>query len=111
MAQAFGELFERAEEKRGYSARRSQLEIQMDILKVVHEGACLPTQIMYRANLAWVALQNNLGSLVGRGLLERSSEGGKRMNQLTMKGAGILTSFNLVMEAVQTPGVLRFGAG
>ncbi len=110
MAQSFTELFARAEEKRGYSARRSQLEIQMDILKVVHDGAYLPTQIMYRANLAWVALQNNLGSLVNRGLLERSSTGGKRMYQLTMKGAGVLSSFTLIVEAVQTPGMLKLGA-
>ena len=102
MAQYVNELFERPEDKRSYSARRSQLEIQMDILKVVHEGAYLPTQIMYRANLAWVSLQSCLGSLVGTGLLQRVSSGGRRTYQLTHKGLGILASFSQILEAVRT---------
>ena len=36
MDQSASELFSKVEEKRSYSARRSQLEIQMDIIKVVH---------------------------------------------------------------------------
>jgi predicted transcriptional regulator len=111
MGQSISELFERSEERRTYSVRRSQLEIQMDILKVVHDGAYLPTQIMYRANLAWVALQSSLGSLVGTGLLERSNVGGKRVYQLTVKGSNILTTFNQIMEAVQTPATLKLGGG
>lgn len=95
------ELFERPEEKRSYSARRSQLEIQMDILRVVQEGAFLPTQIMYRANLAWVALQSSLGSLVGTGLLQRMNMGSKRSYQLTLKGRSVLMSFNQILETVK----------
>jgi len=75
----------------------------MDILKVVHEGAFLPTQIMYRANLAWVALQDSLGALVGTGLLERVSVGSRRSYQLTLKGINILTNFNQIVEAVKAP--------
>lgn len=110
MGQSISELFERAEERRTYSARRSQLEIQMDILKVVHDGAYLPTQIMYRANLAWVALQSSLGSLVGTGLLERVTVGSKRSYQLTIKGITILTSFNQILETVNAKGNARLGA-
>ena len=83
----------------------------MDILKVVHEGACLPTQIMYSANLAWVALQNNLGSLVGTGLLQRVAAGSKRSYQLTQKGMDILNSFNQILDAVKAQERLQFGAG
>jgi predicted transcriptional regulator len=77
----------------------------MDILKVVHEGAYLPTQIMYRANLAWVALQDSLGALVGRGLLDRVSVGSRRSYQMTLKGLNILTNFNQIVEAVKTQAV------
>lgn len=104
MGQSISELFERVEDRRTYSARRSQLEIQMDILKVVHDGAYLPTQIMYRANLAWVALQSSLGSLVGTGLLDRVTVGSKRSYQLTMKGITVLTSFNQILETVNAKG-------
>lgn len=111
MAQSISELFERAETKRNYSARRSQLEIQMDILRVVHDGAYLPTQIMYRANLAWVSLQSCLGSLVGTGLLQRVSAGSKRSYQLTQKGMSILNNFNQILDAVKVQERLQFGAG
>ena len=110
MGQSISELFEQAEQRRSYSVRRSQLEIQMDILKVVHEGAYLPTQIMYRANLAWVSLQSCLGSLVGTGLLQRVAAGSKRSYQLTQKGAGILASFNQILDAVRAQDRLQFGA-
>ncbi len=101
MSQPISELFERPEDRRPYSARRSQLEIQMDILKVVHDGAYLPTQIMYRANLAWVALQSSLKSLVESGLLQRVAMGSKRSYQLTLKGREILTTFNQILTTVR----------
>lgn len=103
MVQPIIDLFQRVGEKRPYGARRSQLEIQMDILRVVHEGAYLPTQIMYRANLAWVALQNSLASLVGSGLLERASAGSKRSYQLTLRGANILAAFDEILQSVNVP--------
>jgi predicted transcriptional regulator len=110
MTQSLGELFGQVEERRAYSARRSQLEIQMDILKVVHEGAFLPTQIMYRANLAWVALQSSLGSLVGTGLLQRVVVGSKRSYQLTIKGMNILNTFNQILDTVKAPNPVSVGA-
>ena len=76
----------------------------MDILKVVHDGAYLPTQIMYRANLAWVALQASLGSLVKTGLLERVNMGAKRSYQLTFKGRDTLANFNRIIEVVNATG-------
>ena len=100
MAQSIGGLFEQSETRRPYSARRSQLEIQMDVLRVVQEGAYLPTQIMYRANLAWVALQNCLASLVNAGLLERANVRGKRSYQLTFRGLNILATFRQILESV-----------
>ncbi|MDG7007203.1 MAG: hypothetical protein JRN06_03030 [Nitrososphaerota archaeon] len=110
MVQSISELFEQADDKRTYSARRSQLEIQMDILRVVHEGAFLPTQIMYRANLAWVSLQHCLGSLVGTGLLARVAAGSKRSYQLTQKGMDILNSFNEILDAVRAQDRSQFAA-
>jgi predicted transcriptional regulator len=74
----------------------------MDILKVVHDGAFLPTQIMYRANLAWVALQTSLGTLVKTGLLERVVTGTKRSYQLTYKGMDTLSSFSKIVETVNS---------
>ena len=107
MGQSTSDLFEQFEERRTHQARRSQLEIQMDILRVVHEGAYLPTQIMYRANLAWTSLQSSLSSLVGIGLLERMTEGSKRNYQLTVKGIDVLASFTRIIETVNERRSLR----
>ena len=105
MGQSISDLFERFEDRRTHPTRRSQLEIQMDILRVVHEGAYLPTQIMYRANLAWTSLQSSLSSLVGIGLLERMTAGSKRNYQLTGKGIDVLASFTQIIETVnERPG-------
>ena len=82
----------------------------MDILRVVHDGAYLPTQIMYRANLAWVALQSSLAAMVGTGLLERVNVGSKRNYQLTVRGANTLISFDQIVETVRSPAGSRAGA-
>ena len=59
-------------------ARRSHIEIRMDMLAAVREGAEKPTQIMYRANLSWVALQTHLTQLLERGLLRWAADGNRR---------------------------------
>lgn len=91
-----------ASDGKRYSARRSALEIQMDVLRVVEAGAEKPTDIMNRANLAWVALQNSLGSLVGSGLLRRLG-GTQRRYELTQRGKDVLESFRRILAEVQEP--------
>jgi predicted transcriptional regulator len=91
------------EEGRGYAARRSQLEIQMDILRAVNEGAFLPTQIMYHANLAWGNLKSSLGSMLANRLLERITVGERGTYRLTLKGTFILASFNRIIEVLHDP--------
>jgi predicted transcriptional regulator len=89
-------------ERRKYAVRRSQLEIRMDILRVVHEGASSPTQIMYKANLAWVALQENLAALTSAGFLAKNTSGNRRRYELTEKGLGVLNSFLRVLYSVES---------
>jgi predicted transcriptional regulator len=95
------EVFVAASDRKKYSLRRSQLEIQMDILQVVNQGSFLPTQIMYKANLAWVALQESLGSLLKNGLLDRMTDGSRRSYQLTSKGVHVLLNYKLVLDALK----------
>lgn len=81
-------------------ARRSQLEIRMDMLAAVKEGAEKPTQIMYKANLSWVALQTQLTQLLERGLLKWAAEGNRKRYEITIKGANVMYSYIKILEEI-----------
>ncbi|MDG6919911.1 MAG: hypothetical protein JRN59_00090 [Nitrososphaerota archaeon] len=87
-------------EKRKVLARRSQLEIRMDMLKVIKSGAEKPTQIMYKANLSWVALQTHLTQMIQRGLLKWVTEGTRKRYELTLKGSSVMYAYQKILEEV-----------
>ena len=88
------------EAKKKVLARRSQLEIRMDMLKVIKDGAEKPTQIMYKANLSWVALQTHLTQMIERGLLKWISEGTRKRYELTLKGSSVMYAYQKILEEV-----------
>jgi len=95
-------VVERSAESRTMpAARRSQLETRIDMLRAVHEGAEGPTQVMYKANLSWSALQENLTKLLAVGLLTEEKFGSRRRYVLTEKGMTVLRNFNLVLEEIE----------
>ena len=81
-------------------ARRSELEIKMDVLRVVAAGIDRPTQIMYKANLSWIALQANLKSLVTGTFLREEDLGNRKRYELTQRGFDVLSTFQKVVEAM-----------
>jgi predicted transcriptional regulator len=81
-------------------ARRSQLEVRMDVLRAVKEGAEKPTQIMYKANLSWAALQSHLVALIQHGLLEWANDGTRKKYDLTIKGANVMLAYVKILEEV-----------
>jgi len=89
-------------------ARRSELEIKMDVLRVVSTGIDRPTQIMYKANLSWIALQSNLKSLVTHGFLREDDQGSRKRYELTQHGFEILSTYQKVVDAMSAlPAVQR----
>jgi len=89
------------ESKTPPALRRSQLETRIDMLRAVHEGAEGPTQVMYKANLSWSALQENLSKLLAVGLLTEEKFGSRRRYVLTDKGMDVLRNFELVLEQIE----------
>ena len=88
--------------------RRSELEIKMDVLRVVSTGIDRPTQIMYKANLSWIALQSNLKSLVTSNLLREEDLGSRKRYELTQRGFEILSTYQKVVDAMNAlPAVQR----
>lgn len=90
-----------AESKAIPAIRRSQLETRIDMLRAVHEGAEGPTQVMYKANLSWSALQDNLTKLLAVGLLSEEKIGSRKRYVLTGKGMEVLRNFENVLEQIE----------
>ena len=88
-------------------ARRSELEIKMDVLQVVSSGIDRPTQIMYKANLSWIALQSNLKSLVTGAFLNEENLGNRKRYELTQRGFDVLHAFQKVVESMGSIPVAR----
>jgi len=73
----------------------------MDILRVVCEGCKKPTQIMYKANLSWVALQEHFRSLVAGGLLHETKFGKRVEYALTSAGLSILQDYRKLTNSMK----------
>src|SRR5271155_2291923 len=82
-------------------SRRSQLEIRMDILRAIMEGAEGPTQIMYKANLSWILLCDHLSALGDQGFVGEKTVGNRKKYSLTGKGIEIIGAYlNLIREII-----------
>jgi len=101
--QAFESPFGEAPPLRKLGSRRSVLEIRMDILTVVRDGAEGPTQIMYKANLSWKLLMQHMGDLVVLGILSEQKVKNRLSYRLTEKGIGILRSYFTVADQFHSP--------
>ena len=82
-------------------SRRSQLEIRMDILRAIMEGAEGPTQIMYKANLSWILLCDHLSALGDQGFVGEKTVGNRKKYSLTGKGIEIVGAYlSLIREII-----------
>lgn len=80
--------------------RRSRLEIHLDVLYTIRNGAKKPTRIMYSANLSWKPLQRTLDSLIHQNLVITVNPVDLKDNrtricyEITQKGENVLNYFN-----------------
>jgi predicted transcriptional regulator len=81
--------------------RRSELEVKMDILRVTSEGANKPTQIMYKANLSWVALLGHLKQLTSSGFLTEVEYANRKVYEVSPRGLELLQSYQKIVKAVR----------
>ena len=80
--------------------RRSGLEISMDMLSTVKDGSERPTQIMYRANLSWRALQTHFKALVEGGMIKWVENGHRKRYEITDKGRAVLESYSKIKKEI-----------
>lgn len=77
-------------------SRRSRLELKIDIMQAIKEGAGRPTHIMYRSNLSWSVMQGFIRSLESQGLVRTDESGPKKRYMLTEKGERVLKTYESV---------------
>jgi predicted transcriptional regulator len=80
-------------------AHRSELEICLDLMKMLRTGSLLPTPLMYKTNLSWELMQRFLLKLIGAGLVGRSTIAG--VFYLTPRGAECLAHFEMGMVMLE----------
>ena len=84
---------------RSLVSKRSPLEIRIDILRAVMEGAEEPTAIMHKANLSWIPFCDHLSALREPGFVGAKAVGDRTKYSLTDKGIEILAAYqNLIRE-------------
>ena len=74
--------------------RRSKLEMYLDILRVLaHRGPLKLTHVMYKANVNCSILNEYLGFLVQKGLVEERNVRKRAVYAITRRGLMVLKQF------------------
>ncbi len=77
------------------------MEVRIDILQAIADGAGRPTHIMYRSNLSWSIMQNFVRVLEQQGLIARIDKDGKKNYVLTEKGKRVLQTYVSVKKQLE----------
>ncbi len=88
-------------------ARRSKLQILVDILKLIQRkgGYAKPTHILYGANLSHVRLTKYLNWLLMKNFIEEVDAGGHKAYRVTAKGFEFMREFRKISEFSEAFGI------
>ena len=93
--------------------RRSRLERYRDILRVTANfGPIRQTHIMYKANLTWEGLKQDLSKLKSTGMVQEAIREEAIFFTITQAGIDVLTHFNTIestldLKAAVQPAYVR----
>ena len=73
-------------------SRRSTLEVRMEILQAIMEGARRSTEIKYKTDLSWFPLLENLNSLIVEGFVNYGKTLNRKSYSLTEKGVEMVSA-------------------
>jgi predicted transcriptional regulator len=79
------------------------MEVKIDILQAIAEGAGRPTHIMYRSNLSWAVMRNFIRMLEEQGLVSSNVVEGRKNYVLTQKGIRVLDTYSNVRKQLESP--------
>jgi predicted transcriptional regulator len=93
----------------GGSQRRSRLEVKIDIMRAIFEGAVKPAHIMYRSNLSWNIAHNALSLMEKQGLVITADSEGRRCYFLTEKGVRVLNTYKSLKNELEPLPLVSIG--
>ena len=79
------------------------MEVKIDILQAIAEGAGRPTHIMSRSNLSWAVMRNFIKILEEQGLVSSNVVEGRKNFVLTQKGTRVLETYSNVRKQLESP--------
>jgi predicted transcriptional regulator len=79
------------------------MEVKIDILQAIAEGAGRPTHIMYRSNLSWAVMRNFIKILEEQDLVSSNVVEGRKNYVLTQKGIRVLDTYSNVRKQLEAP--------
>lgn len=82
------------------------MEVKIDILQAIAEGAGRPTHIMYKSNLSWAVMRNFIKMLEEQGLVVSTVVEGRKNYILTPKGNRVLETYANVRKQLESPQII-----
>lgn len=73
--------------------RRSELELKVEILRAISEGANKQAHIIQKSNISWSMAQNFIRRLETQGLVESKRSKGRKYLAITDRGTRVLNSY------------------
>ncbi|MGI0085376.1 MAG: winged helix-turn-helix domain-containing protein [Nitrososphaerales archaeon] len=74
------------------------MEVKIDIMQAIADGAGRPTHIMYRSNLSWSVMQHFIHSMEVQGLVVTKDSEMRKSYALTEKGLRVLQTYASVKK-------------
>jgi predicted transcriptional regulator len=81
--------------------RRSVLELKIEILGAISDGASKQSQVIQRSNISWAMAQNFIRRLEAQGLVESKRTKGRKTFVITERGKRVLTSYLSMMKELE----------
>lgn len=78
--------------------RRSELELKVQILQAISEGANKQAQVIQKSNISWSMAQNFIRRLEMQGLLESKRTKGRKHLAITDRGKRVLNSYVSIIK-------------
>jgi len=81
--------------------RRSELELKIEILQAIAEGASKQSHVIQKSNISWSMAQNFIRRLEMQGLIEAKQTKGRKTFAITERGTRVLNSYSSMIKGMQ----------
>jgi predicted transcriptional regulator len=81
--------------------RRSVLELKIEILRAISEGASKQSHIVQKSNISWSMAQNFIRRLEMQGLIETKRLKGRKSFAISERGTRVLNSYLSMIRGLE----------